>query len=76
MNTDIEETKLTIPLDVIKDMSIESFRAKVVSAVRNAAYDYLCTEKLKMSKIMYYYLFTSIRGWKHEIEQKTKLQVS
>ena len=34
--------------DVIKDMSIEAFRAKVVSAVRNAAYEYLCTEKLKI----------------------------
>ena len=52
LNRDIEETKLTIPMDVIKDMSIEAFRAEVVSAVRNAAYKYLCTEKLRMSKIM------------------------
>ena len=50
---DIEETKLNIPMDEIKAMSIEVFRAKVVAGVRNAAYKYLCTEKLKMSKIMY-----------------------
>ena len=60
---DLDETKLDIPMEEIRKMSIEVFRNKVSVAVQNAAFKYLNVEKLKMSKIMY------VKHEKFEIQQ-------
>ena len=49
---DMKSIKLNISLDEIKIMSKEVFKGKVSSAVQKAGYQFLSSEKLKMSKVM------------------------
>ena len=48
----MKSIKLNISLDEIKIMSKEVFKEKVSSAVQKAGFQFLSSEKLKMSKVM------------------------
>ena len=50
---DLEETEINDTLEDIQKMSIEEFKAKVKTSVKNSALKYLNSEKARMSKIMY-----------------------
>ena len=52
VKNDLIDVKLDIPFEEIKLMSIENFKAKVKTAVSQAAFLYLSCEKAKLSKIM------------------------
>ena len=49
---DMKETNIKFSVHEIRAMSKDVFRGKVMSAVRIAAFTYLCSEKAKLSKVM------------------------
>ena len=49
---DLEEVDLTLSLDEIKDLSVESFRAKVRKSINVAAFKWLLNQKKDKSKVM------------------------
>lgn len=50
---DMNEIELDISMEVIKRFTKEAFKQKVSKAVNKAAFQYLCSEKKRMSKVMY-----------------------